>query len=146
MYSPNYKAGGNMAMVDGRAGSPDFTDGRWQGFEGKDMEVVIDIGRVMPVWRITASFLQSLSVWIFHPIEISFSISTDGEDYRMMGVIDNYPDRATINDGVKHFEALVFGAPARFVRVKAKSIGLCPPWHHGAGGAAWLFADEVIVE
>ena len=135
-----------MALVDGKTGGSDYTDGRWQGFEGKDMEVVIDIGRVMPVWRITASFLQSLPVWIFHPIEISFSISTDGKDYEMMGVIDNYPDRATINDGVKYFEALVFGAPARFVRVKAKSIGICPPWHQGAGGAAWLFADEVIVE
>ncbi len=145
-YSPNFKAGGAMALVDGKTGSPDFTDGRWQGFEGKDMEVVIDIGRVMPVWRITGSFLQSLSVWIFHPIEISFSISTDGKDYRMMGVIDNYPDRSTINDGVKYFESLVFGAPARYVRIKAKSMGLCPPWHHGAGGAAWLFADEVIVE
>jgi len=145
-YSPNYKAGGNMALVDGKTGSPDFTDGRWQGFEGKDMEVVIDIGRVMPVWRITAGFLQSLSVWIFHPIEISFSISIDGEDYRMMGVIDNYPDRATINDGVKYFETLVYGAPARYIRVKAKSIGICPPWHQGAGSAAWLFADEVIIE
>jgi predicted alpha-1,2-mannosidase len=145
-YSPNYRASGNMALVDGKTGSPDFTDGRWQGFEGKDMEVVIDIGREMPVWRITAGFLQSLSVWIFHPIEVSFSISSDGKDYRMMGVIDNYPDRATINDGVKYFEVLVFGAPARYIRVRAKSMGLCPPWHHGAGGAAWLFADEVIVE
>lgn len=145
-YSPNYKAGGKLALVDGKNGSPDFTDGRWQGFEGKDMEVVIDIGREMPVWRITASFLQSLSVWIFHPVEISFSISSNGEDYRMMGIIDNFPDRATINDGVKYFETLVYGAPARYIRVKAKSMGLCPPWHHGAGGAAWLFADEVIVE
>jgi len=145
-YSPNYKAGGKMALVDGKTGSPDFTDGRWQGFEGKDMEVVIDIGREMPVWRITASFLQSLSVWIFHPIEISFSISSDGKDYRMMGVIDNFPDRATINDGIRYFEVLVFGASARYVKVRAKSMGLCPPWHHGAGGPAWLFADEVIVE
>jgi hypothetical protein len=107
---------------------------------------VIDIGRSMPVWRITGSFLQSLSVWIFHPIEISFSISNDGKDYQMMGVIDNFPDRATMNDGVKYFETLVFGAPARYVKVKAKNIGLCPPWHHGAGGGAWLFADEIIIE
>lgn len=145
-YSPNYKASGKMSLVDGKTGSPDFTDGRWQGFEGKDMEVVIDIGREMPVWRITASFLQSLPVWIFHPIEISFSISSNGKEYRMMGVIDNYPDRATMNDGKKYFEALVYGAPARYIRVRAKSIGLCPPWHHGAGGPAWLFADEIIVE
>ena len=145
-YSEKFKASGKMALVDGRTGSPDFTDGRWQGFEGKDMEVVVDIGRVTPVWRITAGFLQSLPVWIFHPVEISFYISTDGKEYRMMGVIDNFPDRASLKDGVRYFESLIYGAPARFVRVRAKSIGVCPPWHHGAGGPAWLFADEVIVE
>ena len=145
-YSPNFKAGGMMALVDGKTGSADYTDGKWQGFEGKDMEVVIDLGREVPVWRITASFLQSLSVWIFHPVEISFYISTDGEDYKMMSVTDNYPDRATINDGVKFFEVLIFGAQARYIKVNAKNIGLCPPWHQGSGGAAWLFCDEVIVE
>ena len=145
-YSPNFKAGGRMALVDGKNGSADFTDGRWQGFEGKDMEVVVDMGRQMPVWRITAGFLQSLSVWIFHPVEISFYISTDGEDYKMMGVIDNFPDRATINDGVRYFETLLFGAQARYVKVSAKNIGLCPPWHQGSGGPAWLFCDEIIVE
>jgi len=145
-YSPKYKASGNRALIDGKTGSPDFTDNRWQGFEGKDMDVVIDLGRETPVWRITASFLQSQSVWIFHPVEISFSISSDGKNYRMMGVIDNFLDRSTINDGIKFFESLVFGAPARYVRVNAKSIGICPPWHQGAGSAAWLFVDEVMVE
>jgi predicted alpha-1,2-mannosidase len=146
MYSPHYPAGGKEALVDGKTGSPDYTDGKWQGFEGKDMEVVIDIGREMPVWRITAGFLQSLAVWIFHPIEVSFSISTDGKDFKMMGVIDNYPDRSNMKDGVRYFETLVYGAPARYVKVRAKNIGICPPWHHGAGGAAWMFADEIIVE
>jgi hypothetical protein len=64
----------------------------------------------------------------------------------MMGVTDNYPDRATINDGKKFFEVLIFGAQARYIKVNAKNIGRCPPWHQGSGGAAWLFCDEVIVE
>lgn len=64
----------------------------------------------------------------------------------MLTVIDNYPDRATLKDGVRFFETLAYGASARYIKVRAKSMGLCPPWHHGAGGAAWLFADEVIVE
>ncbi|HBB93183.1 MAG TPA: beta-N-acetylhexosaminidase, partial [Bacteroidales bacterium] len=124
----------------------DYTDGRWQGFEGKDMEVNIDLGRTMPVFRITAGFLQSLAVWIFHPIQVSFSISSDGKDFRMMEVIDNYPDRSTMTDGVRYFSTLIMGNKARYVKVKAQSIGICPVWHHGAGGKAWLFADEVIVE
>jgi hexosaminidase len=34
---------------------------------------------------------------------------------------------------------------ARYVRVTAKSVGLCPPWHPGRGQNAWLFVDEIIV-
>jgi len=145
-YALRYSAGGNRALVDGKTGSSDYTDGRWQGFEGKDMEVVIDLGRNMPVWRITAGFLQSLAVWIFHPVQVSFYISNDGKDFRMMEVIDNYPDRSTMTDGVRYFSSLIYGNQARYVKVKAQSIGLCPIWHHGAGSRAWLFADEVIVE
>ena len=51
-----------------------------------------------------------------------------------------------MTDGVRYFSSLVMGVPARYVKVRAKSVGICPPWHHGAGKKAWLFADEVIVE
>jgi len=35
---------------------------------------------------------------------------------------------------------------ARYVRVYAENLGVCPPWHPGHGGKAWLFVDEIIVE
>jgi hypothetical protein len=35
---------------------------------------------------------------------------------------------------------------ARFVRIKARNVGICPDWHPGAGGKAWLFVDEIVVE
>ncbi|MFA5218984.1 MAG: hypothetical protein WC388_08610, partial [Bacteroidales bacterium] len=145
-YATQYSAGGDKALWDGKTGSFDYTDGRWQGFEGKDMEVLINLGREMPVWRITAGFLQSMAVWIFHPVEVSYYLSMDGKEFRQMEVIDNYPDRGTMTDGVRYFSSLVMGVPARYVKVRAKSVGICPPWHHGAGKKAWLFADEVIVE
>ena len=39
-----------------------------------------------------------------------------------------------------------FDVKARFVRIWAKNIGLCPAWHPVAGGKAWVFVDEVVVE
>jgi hypothetical protein len=35
---------------------------------------------------------------------------------------------------------------ATHIRVVAKNIGTCPDWHQGAGGKAWIFADEIIIE
>ena len=35
---------------------------------------------------------------------------------------------------------------ARFVKVVAINTGVCPSWHAGNGGKAWLFCDEITVE
>jgi hypothetical protein len=35
---------------------------------------------------------------------------------------------------------------ARYVRVFARNLGVCPPWHLGRAGKAWLFVDEIVVE
>ncbi len=50
-----------------------------------------------------------------------------------------------IDDGFQ--ELTVRAAPdrARYVRVRARSMGVCPAWHPGAGDAAWVFADEIRV-
>jgi hypothetical protein len=34
----------------------------------------------------------------------------------------------------------------RYLKIFAKNIGVCPAWHPGAGGRAWIFVDEVIVK
>ena len=46
---------------------------------------------------------------------------------------------------VKDFVVGAEGREARYVRVQADNIGLCPPGHPGAGGKAWLFVDEILV-
>jgi len=37
-------------------------------------------------------------------------------------------------------------AKARYIKIKAANIGKCPDWHKGAGGKAWLFVDEAVIE
>jgi hexosaminidase len=36
-------------------------------------------------------------------------------------------------------------SPARFVRVRARNVGICPSWHPGAGEKCWVFIDEIVV-
>ena len=35
---------------------------------------------------------------------------------------------------------------ARYIKVVARNVGVCPSWHSGAGDKAWLFVDEIIVQ
>jgi len=37
------------------------------------------------------------------------------------------------------------GGKARYVRVSAKNLGVCPSWHLGRR-EAWMFVDEIVVD
>jgi hypothetical protein len=47
---------------------------------------------------------------------------------------------------IKKFSAAIEAQTARYLKVSAKNIGICPSWHKGAGEKAWIFADEIVVE
>jgi hypothetical protein len=46
---------------------------------------------------------------------------------------------------VREFGMPVRDLRARYVKVRATNMGICPAWHKGAGERAWLFVDEIII-
>jgi hexosaminidase len=145
-YKDKYKGGGPFGLTDGLRGTMSNTDGRWQGFEGDDLEAVVDLGGAIPVSRVTVGFLQSVDSWIFFPASIEIAISADGADYRVIGTAAELAPLTAGGAMLKDVTADAGAGTARYVRVRAKNIGVCPPGHPGAGGKAWVFADEIIVE
>ena len=45
----------------------DFRTGDWQGFEGVNLDLVIDLGKQQTINKITAGFMQDENAWIFFP-------------------------------------------------------------------------------
>ncbi len=74
------------------------------------------------------------------------SLSEDGKTFAAPQLYKNAvpanKDGRIIEECKVNFE----NQKAQFIRFKAKNIGVCPPWHDGAGGKAWLFVDEMVVE
>ncbi|MCB9274971.1 MAG: alpha-L-fucosidase [Lewinellaceae bacterium] len=144
-YSGKYDGGGPLGLLDGLNGSTAFADGRWQGFEGQDFQAALDLGKVQPVKQVKATFLRDIGAWIFAPQWVQIEVSDDGKNYRTVQHTSLPP--AQPGDET---EVLSFGfkgdVQARYVRVTGKNVGLCPAWHSGAGGKAWVFVDEVVVE
>ena len=142
-----YAGGGDRALIDGVRGSIDHQDGAWQGFEGEDLDVDIDLGSAYALKRITCGFLESQGSWIFHPSLVQFEISADGQTFDLLQRVKIPAERPSNEPAVKDVAADVpEGRMVRFVRVKAESIRICPPWHAGAGSKAWLFSDEIVIE
>jgi hypothetical protein len=145
-YSPRYEAGGECALIDGIRGSGQFNDGIWQGFEQVDLKAVIDLEKAVDIRSVSTRFFQSVGSWIFFPKRVIFSISTDGKSFEQVAEMVNTVPEDTPGLLVKEFSEDWQPETARYVKVEAENVGICPDWHPGAGGKAWLFVDEIVVE
>jgi len=143
--SPSYHAQGPSSLVDGQLGTHDHRVGRWLGFEGDDLEAVVDLGQTRVVHSIGLSCLQAQVSWIFLPPWVEFAISIDGTAWNTVGRVTSDLEVAPVPE-IRMLTVDVGGTAARFVRVRARNLGLCPDWHPGAGGEAWIFVDEILVE
>jgi hypothetical protein len=144
-YSSKYNGGLKDGLVDGIFASPDFKDGKWQGFEGEDFDVIINLKTIRAVKDIELRFLENRASWIFLPEEITITWSADGREYFELPVDHSiYQDPGQYGINTYDFK-LKEGIGARYIRIKAKNIGTCPEGHPGAGGKAWLFTDEIII-
>lgn len=144
--SPSYPGGGPDALIDGLRGGPDFRLGVWQGFEGKDLEVIIDLGEERELRRLAVGCLQDENSWIFFPSAAEFATSRDGVEFATVGAAVTMTDARTPGALLTELAAPPPGAPTRYVKVVVHSLGQCPGWHKGAGNPCWIFVDEIIVE
>ncbi|GAB4279037.1 MAG: GH92 family glycosyl hydrolase [Marinilabiliales bacterium] len=143
-YANQYSAGGNYALIDCLTGSLDFRTGRWQGYQGVDLEAIVDMGKISEIKEIAVRFLQDQNSWIFMPEKVEFYVSKDGGNFIKIGEVIN--DIPQLEEGaiIKEFK-VKHNDNARYVKIIAKNPGKCPENHPGAGNPAWIFADEIII-
>ncbi|MEN8194158.1 MAG: sulfatase-like hydrolase/transferase [Bacteroidota bacterium] len=145
LYHPNYTGGGKAGLTNGTRGTTDHQDGTWQGYEGIDQEVVIDLGEQTKIKKVTCGFLRDQMVWVFLPKEVEISLSRDGEKYEK---VKEFKEKLEVAPQAlkKEYTAKFEEKEIQFIKVKIKNRAVCPEWHPGAGGRAWFFTDEIIVE
>ncbi len=143
-YSPEYTGGGPEGLVNGIRGTSNFRDGLWQGFKGDDLDATVKLKGKTKISQIGAGFLQSSSSYIFMPSSVTFYVSKDGKDFRRVGLVENYVSEKNPDNIRKDFVVHFRPRDVRYFRIVAKNIGVCPPWHPGAGAKAWVFVDELF--
>ena len=109
------------------------------------MEAVLDLGSEQSFSKITASFLKNHGSWIFWPVKLKAYISNEGSEYTLLDESSIPVPQQPEQNERKAFSINKAGK-ARYIKVVAESIGVCPSWHSGNGGKAWLFADELAVD
>jgi hexosaminidase len=143
---PRYPGTGPRTLTDGAFGTLDFRDGLWQGWNGPDLEAVVDLGGTQPIAAVEGSFQQTMRSWILLPRDFTVWLSDDGATWREAGT-------ATHDQPAERADPFIYrmtiaapaGTTARWVKVRARAYGALPAWHPGAGGPAWIFCDEIVV-
>jgi len=148
-FNEFYPANKNMALVDGELGTLDFRDGNWQGFFGKDVEIIMDLGTTTSdISQIITNYYQYSNSWIFLPKSIRVETSLD----KTLWIKDNFAEVNPIQNPKsrkKEIAEIRIKAKnkfeARYLKIIIKNYGKVPEWHEAAGSDTWIFMDEIQV-
>ncbi len=110
------------------------------------MICTIDLGTEVTIQHVSAGALQAPGSWIFFPIGIDFWYSLDGKGYDGLGTVTNTVSTDSPERQIQDLSLTFKPVKARYVQVIAKTLGVCPPGHAGAGNKCWMFLDEIVVE
>jgi hypothetical protein len=145
-YSNQYNAGGDNALIDGIRGGKDYRTGQWQGYEAQDFEAIIDFDGNRVIHEIGIGFLQDIKSWIWMPVEVEFFIAGDNKVFHSVGTKKCSAADDKYGSIVENVEIEIGKQKVRYIKVKAKTYGVIPDWHLGAGEEAWIFTDEIYWE
>ncbi|MCB0663523.1 MAG: glycoside hydrolase family 92 protein, partial [Saprospiraceae bacterium] len=144
-YAPQYTAGGPNALIDYIKGSKDFRSGQWQGYEGKNLEAVLDYGNPKKAHSINIRFFQDENAWIFMPLSVEFYGSNDGNNFTLLGKEENTLSWDEPGSHIHTFSTNV-NSDYQFYKIVGVNRGDCPKGHKSEGGKCWIFADELWLE
>ena len=135
-----------QTLTDGALGGSSFF-ANWLGFEGNNLEAVIDLEQPTEFNHISTAFLQVTNHLVFFPTSVEYYYSLDGSNYQLITKLNNQSPltkSSKIND-IQYFDHQSQALQARYIKIIAKSAQVAPEWHHGSGLPSWIFIDEVMV-
>jgi hexosaminidase len=138
---------GNSGLTNGIRGT-EKSYAQWVGFNGNDMEVTFDFDKPRSFSNVTVQFLNRPVSWIFLPDYVILSVSNDGKEWLDINRSDFQHGRSTEKTYIREAKLPFseYTKPKRYLKIFAKNMGKCPKGHPAEGQAAWLFADEIIID
>lgn len=138
-----YSGAGPGSILNGVKGNTErYGDAEWLGFEGKNLEAIIDMGQSTDMKEVQLTFFNGPGQWIYLPRQAQIFVSEDGKTYREVGKIADIGGQ----DKVITVSTRLNNAKGRYLKVGVQRYGLIPDGAQGAGHEAWLFVDEIVVK
>ena len=138
-----YLGGEKHALTNGIRGDVNNNE-PWVGFEGKNLNLTLDLGEKMAFSSVSLAFMSAYSSWIMSPLNVEILISNDNKTFSPIKKIQ-LRKSVSLESSVQQLNISLDSQNARFVKIKAENYGLLPEGHPGVGKPSWLFVDEISV-
>jgi len=142
-YPPadSYKANGPETLVDAIRGNAGNHGKDWLGFDGKNVEAIIDFGAKTRFSNVSFANVDRNGSWIYLPKGAVISVSNDGKNFKEIKKIGSKEIEKSKGNVSINFAT----QEARYLKVVIENLGIIPDGFPGAGSPAWLFVDEISV-
>ena len=145
-YDNQYAANGDFTLIDGIRGNNEFRTGDWQGYWAQPFSATITFEKPVKIAEVGIGALSDMKSWIFLPREITYEISTDGNIFHTIGIVNNPAEMES--DMYPHHRDYVQKTNSsdsiKAIRISVQTIEKCPEWHLGNGNSTWFFIDEIF--
>lgn len=135
-------------LINGIKGTTDYQY-NWQGWQGRNAELIFDLGKVDSISSIRLNFLENNSAWIVGPKALNVRIAHKLEDLEgpnaIQGTVENPDVGKQMLAGTYPLQLTLPNKTAgRFLYIQVVNPGALPKWR-GVDGDGWLFIDEIEI-
>ena len=141
-----YEADGNTTLIDAVKASEVFSDGKWLGFQGKDVSITLDLGEAKNVKSVSFGALRDIRSYIFHPVGASVSASVDGFSFKELGKKSLEQVTKIEENQIRDIIIDIHDTTVQYIRLDIEAQKTNPAWHIDPGAMSWLFLDEIVIE
>lgn len=143
-----YNKNAARALIDDELGDVNDLSRGWLGFSGHDVQVDLELGKVIHIRSVTLRFAHVPDAWVFAPAAVMVAVSSDGKEFT-----DYIPASIAYDASLEEMNTTqlqVLDIPVnrdqvRFVRILAKPIDRIPQWHRAKGLKPWIMMDEIEI-
>lgn len=144
--SPRYGSETNASLFDGIKGTENHSDGRWCGFQGKDVIAELDFQEPVEISEVSFSYINKQKSWILPPKSVSVYGRAEGESYKLLKEADLKFLNKITDPALLDFKNELDPTTIISIKIIIESYKKLPANHDFAGQDCWLFIDELVIK
>lgn len=135
--------GGEFGLINGVQSARGLSSPEWLGWNGGDMEAVIDLGKTQSISSVSCHVLDQHPSWIYRPSSVEVLVSDNGTSFTPAA---RASDATADTLNMYTMQVKVPATNTRYVKVIARNYGKIPEGEPGVSNPSWLLVDEIQVD